>query len=199
LATVDLKMLESKDKTAFRKQAIAYRAALSEAAYAAFSTQIVAYLKEVPEFQTASTIMVYYPDVQRREVDIRPLFHLWHHAGKTLLLPYITSMVQGHMQAVLFNPKEELRPNRWGILEPQHAHSISNQAIDAVLVPGLAADKHGTRLGYGKGFYDRFLKPLSVPVVLATYHATIKDVLPSEIHDYPVNLIISEEGAFRIS
>lgn len=191
--------MESKDKTAFRKQAIAYRAALSEATYAVFSSKIVAYLKDVPEFQRAGTIMVYYPDVQRHEVDLRPLFPHWHQEGKTLLLPYITHMMQGHMQAVLFNPKEELRPNRWGIPEPLHPQPVSNQEIDAVLVPGLAADQKGTRLGYGKGFYDRFLKPLSVPIVLATYHATIKDILPSEIHDCPVNLIISEEGAFRIS
>lgn len=186
------------DKTTFRKQFLRYRASLSPKLYADHSERMVKQLQELAAFEQAQTIMVYYPDLQRREVDLRPLIEKWHQAGKTLVLPYITDMKNGMMYAVRFSADEVLKANRWGVLEPVFPQTFPKDRIEAVLAPGLGVDKDGYRLGYGKGFYDRFLKHLAVPVVLATYQDTIVHFLPREIHDRPINLVISEEGAFRI-
>jgi 5-formyltetrahydrofolate cyclo-ligase len=62
------------------------------------------------------------------------------------------------MTNYIYNPKERLLENKWGIPEPESGEICDNLLIDLVLIPLLAFDKKGHRVGYGKGFYDRFLK-----------------------------------------
>lgn len=76
---------------------------------------------------------------------------------------------------------EQLKTNAWGILEPVYGINTKSEDIDMVLVPMLIADKHGNRVGYGKGFYDKFLatcKPACITVGLCFYEpvASIDDV-----------------------
>lgn len=85
--------------------------------------------------------------------------------------------------------------NRLGILEPPpDAPHVAPDDIDVVLVPGLAFDRRGVRLGYGGGFYDRLLPTLKVPFVGVTASALLLSELPQEEHDVRVQLLATEGG-----
>lgn len=96
----------------------------------------------------------------------------------------------------------ELERHPHGFLEPsKDSPEVELEQLDLLLVPGLAFDHSGTRLGYGKGFYDRLLAGVSpgVPVVGVGPDALIVEALPSAAHDVPMTHLISESGICRVS
>ena len=85
--------------------------------------------------------------------------------------------------------------SRFGVLQPPiGTPQVPRQAVSAVLLPGLAFDVGGRRLGYGGGFYDRLLAGWSVPTIGVTPAALLVAQLPAEPHDLPVGFIASEDG-----
>ena len=89
---------------------------------------------------------------------------------------------------------KELSPNKKGILEPRKVKKIGLNKIDVVIVPGTVFDKRGNRIGYGHGYYDKFLKkvPNAVKIGLAFDLQVVKR-LPNEKHDIPMDVIITEK------
>ena len=92
---------------------------------------------------------------------------------------------------------EELSPGAYGILEPPETELIAPDAAELILVPGAAFDKAGYRLGYGGGYYDRFLADLraasvSVTTVGLAFSRCRTPILPHEAFDLPVDCIIDE-------
>ena len=90
---------------------------------------------------------------------------------------------------------ESLVPfGKFGIPEPMELMKVSYKSIDAVIVPGVAFDKNGYRIGFGFGHYDKFLKktPHAVKIGLA-FEFQIVDSVPKEEHDVPVDFIITEK------
>jgi 5-formyltetrahydrofolate cyclo-ligase len=94
-----------------------------------------------------------------KEVDTRPIFErLWRdHPRVKTVVPRV-DFETGEMMSLGFGPDTELAKNAWQIEEPTHDELVEPGKIDMVLVPGLCFDRLGHRVGYGKGFYDRFLK-----------------------------------------
>ncbi len=87
-----------------------------------------------------------------------------------------------------------------GIAEPD-GERLGAEAIgdvDLVIVPALAIDHHGCRLGRGAGYYDRALAPTSAPIAALLFDGEIVDELPSESHDVPVTMAIAPSGVFRV-
>ncbi len=84
---------------------------------------------------------------------------------------------------------------RFGILEPIEAMKTPWKKIDLVLVPGIVFDKNGHRIGYGFGYYDKFLKkvPKAIKIGLA-FDFQVVDKIPREMHDVPVDLVVTESG-----
>ncbi len=94
----------------------------------------------------------------------------------------------------------ELVPGPYGILEPPRKNPvIPPEEADLILVPGLAFDRQGYRLGYGGGFYDRFLAGLSAPRVALAFSFQILPEIPHEPHDLRVDLIFTEEDLIAVS
>jgi 5-formyltetrahydrofolate cyclo-ligase len=94
------------------------------------------------------------------------------------------------------------RPDRWGLLSPPADHAAWLEdlaAIDLVLVPGLAFDPQGRRLGFGGGYYDRFLGRVHATKVGLTYGCLLLAEVPEELHDVRVDLVVTEAGACRPS
>jgi len=87
-----------------------------------------------------------------------------------------------------------IQSGRFGILEPIELMKISYKNINLVLVPGIAFDKNGHRVGYGFGFYDKFLArvPKAVKIGLC-FDFQVVDEIPHEQHDVPVDLIVTEK------
>jgi 5-formyltetrahydrofolate cyclo-ligase len=84
--------------------------------------------------------------------------------------------------------------NNLGILEPIEEMKIAYKNIDLILVPGIVFDKEGHRIGYGLGYYDKFLRkvPKAIKIGLA-FDFQVVDKLPREMHDVPVDFIVTEE------
>ena len=118
-------------------------------------------------------------------------------AGKEVLAP-VCGDGEGQMAFYPFTDFGGLRPGRWGILEPRacgeglKAPEAGEKAL--CLVPGLAFDRLGNRLGYGKGYYDRFLAGRQIDTVGLCYEGFLFDRLPAESHDKKVGLVATEAG-----
>ena len=127
----------------------------------------------------------------RGEIDLTPLAVLARSLGKKVAYPLC---VGSEMHFHLCSP-EELLPGRFGIPSPPDtAPAAPNTARSLCLVPALAAAQDGSRLGYGGGFYDRFLPGFQGVTVLPIYHTLTCPTLPQEATDVKPQLILTEKG-----
>lgn len=121
--------------------------------------------------------------------------------GKTLVLPKINRQERRLDLYRVEDLSEQLAPGIWGILEPQAQRcEIADPAhIDLVLTPGLAFTARGDRLGYGGGFYDRLLAALNprAPRVAAAFALQLCDSVPTNSHDQPVDIVITEDALYQ--
>ena len=177
-------------KAGLRRAILAARNLLSPDQVEEKSRRIMERLKEIEPLRQARVIMAYSPI--RNEVDLWPYLEDMLGQGKTILLP----RVEGDMlEAVEFKGRDQCRTSSFGITEPL-GPGQPLELIEAVLVPGVAFDGNGHRLGYGKGFYDRFLSELPPSVFrcgVAYEFQIVEAVFPGE-RDIPVHWIVSEQS-----
>jgi 5-formyltetrahydrofolate cyclo-ligase len=116
-------------------------------------------------------------------------------AGGTLLLPRIVRTPQRHLELhAVGDPARDLIAGPWGIREPDPQRCPRMTLADAtcVLVPGVAFDATGARLGYGGGFYDRLLATApTVPRIAAAFDLQLVDAVPVDAHDLRVDRVIT--------
>lgn len=145
------------------------------------------------------TVMVYMPI--RHEVDISPILEYgWHHSCR-VVAPKV-HLEDKSLSLYIIHSFDDLQPGVWGIPEPkEHTTLLMDiSQIDLILLPGIAFDHDGGRLGYGGGFYDRFLQRFQqlsspVPMLLAlAYDLQIVAKVPIEEHDLRVDQVITEHG-----
>ncbi len=146
-------------------------------------------------FSAARTVGLYAP--HGNEVDTGLLSRFAQATGAVVASPRV---VHGTMEFVRFDSECAWQPGMFGILEPsletQLARScqVAPEAFDVIVVPGVAFDPAGNRLGYGKGFYDRFLAqcaPECVFIGLA-YDFQLEDKLPREAHDIALDYVVTD-------
>lgn len=115
-------------------------------------------------------------------------------SGKTLVLPKVTE-VDGKMIHVKVADPKTLQPGIFGIPEPAGSEEVALWDLDLIIVPGLAVDMSGNRIGYGKGYYDRFLSRTerAVTVMLVPERYVLARI-PAEEHDVPVHFIATEKA-----
>lgn len=92
------------------------------------------------------------------------------------------------------NSTNELVKNTLGILEPKENLKIDTRKIDLILVPLLGVDIRGNRLGYGKGYYDKFLQTAEALKIGLAFEEFVLDEIPSEKHDVKLDGFITEKG-----
>ncbi|WP_300433863.1 5-formyltetrahydrofolate cyclo-ligase [Christiangramia sp.] len=122
---------------------------------------------------------------EQKEVDTEFLLHILQGKDKDVIIPK-SNAETGEMTHFLLTDQTVIRKNRWNIPEPQGGIQINSELLDVVFIPLLAFDKNGHRVGYGKGFYDRFLaqcKPNIVKIGLSFFEPVkeIKKVFSSDI------------------
>jgi 5-formyltetrahydrofolate cyclo-ligase len=147
------------------------------------SVQLWAKVAELAEYQLADSVMAFV--AFGSEVDTDPLFARLSVEGKRLLLPRIEST--GIVPADGDSP---LVASKFGVQEPT-GPAVDVGEIDLVIVPGLAFTVDGDRLGYGRGYYDRFLPSLSAPSVGVCFTDQLVDEMPVAAHDVRVDTVIS--------
>ncbi|MCI5123448.1 MAG: 5-formyltetrahydrofolate cyclo-ligase [Candidatus Electrothrix sp. AR5] len=183
-----------------RKERLAERDLLDAALRRKKSEQIRPLLLEQPVIIHAKHLFIYVHF--RSEVETLALIEHCLAAGKKVSVP-VTLREESRLLAVqLTNPAMQLEPGCFGILEPTDEQiaraTIDPTQIDAVLVPGSVFDPGGGRLGYGGGYYDRFLTqdaPQAQRIGLA-YALQMVEQVPMEDHDQYMNMIITEQQAY---
>jgi len=134
-----------------------------------------------------------------QEVDTKFVFERARADGKTLAFPRITG--PGEMVFLKVKDYDQMRPNKWGIPEPEKAAAkMPAEKLDLVVVPGVAFGRNGCRLGFGQGFYDRLLKKLKPGTITVgfAYGFQVLDQLPCSNHDQKVKRVVTEQGFLKI-
>ena len=181
------------DKKALRARLLAERMAIPAEQKTLLDAALVKSIAEHSAFLTADALFSYLP--MRAEPDLTPLLELAKARGIPVYLPHCD---KNGMRFLLYKSQAELTPDRFGILAPApRAQEAAPTARTLCLVPGLAAARDGTRLGYGGGFYDRFLPQFEGNILFALYEKFVFDSLPRGIYDFLIDpqSIITEKGA----
>lgn len=174
------------DKVKLRKQLIQARLDLDSDLYAAKSNFIVSKLKQHPDFINAKTIGIYVSF--RQEVDtiklIKEMFD-----KKIICVPKINDKQMDFYQIDNIN---ELQRNNLGILEPKNNRLVDKNMIDLLIVPMVGYDQFGNRLGYGGGYYDRYLGDYQGKTIGLAFSFQEVSNIPVEPFDLPIKIIINE-------
>ncbi|MGD9608889.1 MAG: 5-formyltetrahydrofolate cyclo-ligase [Desulfovibrionaceae bacterium] len=183
------------DKAALRATMLTRRQALSAEAVAAASAAVTARVLALPQWGSAREILAYLP--VRGEVDTRELVTRAIREGRRLLAPRCRENAPGLVDLGCLTCLEDAFPGRFGIPEPAADRCQPPEAFapDLILVPGVAFDPAGTRLGFGGGYYDRLLAlPMAAgATVVGLCHAfQFVDHLPAAAWDKPMHIVITE-------
>jgi len=180
-------------KLAVRRQVLAARDALSADHRAAAAQAIADRLAALPWFARARTVLLTL--AFRSEWDTLPLVRAALAAAKVVAVPRVNAETRMLDLYALTDPAHDVAAGFHGIPEPHpHCAAVAPAAVDWVLVPGVAFDAAGRRLGYGGGYYDRLL-PLLAPGaarVVGAFDLQIVDRVPAAPHDLTVDAIVTE-------
>jgi len=180
-------------KARVRREVNARFAALAPGELAERSAQIRSRLALLEEFRSAGSVLLYASMAD--EVDTAPLIDGLLAAGKPVFLP-VCRPGRAEFDAVSIRSRaDDLVPGRYGILEPRIGLIPSDTGdVEFALVPGLAFDRSGGRLGRGGGYYDRFLTRLHLSALRAALALDFQvyPAVPTADHDQRVDLIITE-------
>ncbi len=179
-------------KEQLRQKSKRIRASLSEDTQIQASLAICQHIANWDIFQEANVILTYMP--MQNEVDLTPL--LARHSYKKWVIPRV--LPDNKMAFHLYDPAK-LVLHSYGMWEPApDCQVIPPEEVDLALVPGLAFDSQGWRLGFGGGFYDRFLcEYKGVPMGIA-YQSLFFDYVPYAAHDIPMRFVVTEDGVHKV-
>ena len=175
-----LRQLRAQKEEDRRRKSEAVRRKLSRLAVFRSAKAVLCYVSLPYEVETGSLIM-------------QMLEH-----GKRVVVPRV------HQERLILSElrsfEEDLAPVSFGVREPKLAATrpVRPDALDLVLVPGLAFDRRGHRLGHGRGYFDRLLErlPKTIPTVGLCFRFQLFDCLPTDPHDQPVQRVLTAYGLF---
>ena len=153
-------------------------------------------IEALKEYKDADVILLYFPT--RSEPDISPLADIARRDGKKIAFP-ISVTKDCTLDFRFISSPDELEIGAYGIREPRadaERATLSDRTL--CIVPALAVDTDGYRLGYGKGYYDRFLSTFEGNAVVAIHSSLVCERLPRNDTDIPIKTIITETGAIRL-
>jgi len=152
-----------------------------------------AFLEGVP-LHAGQVVALYWPI--RDEIDCKPLLTRLVDSGQPIALPVVLGEDMP-LELRLWEEGQPLYPSGFGTLAP--AETAPAVSPDIVVIPLLGFDKTGTRLGYGKGYYDRTLAAMAAKPLLVGYAFSGQelDFIPRQAHDLPLDLLVTESGLRR--
>ncbi len=144
------------------------------------------------------TVHIYLPIRSKNEIDTWPIIQgLWT-KNIRVVIPVMNPQ-KNTLNSVLLTKDTHLAENEWKVPEPLHAAEVDEKEINAVVVPLLAFDKNGFRVGYGKGYYDKFLSSLSQkPIKVGlSYFPPVSNFIDKDSWDIPLDYCITSEQVFK--
>ncbi len=183
------------EKNDLRRHLIAKRDQLTKDEVKTKSLRVADRLLALEAYQHAERIFTFLSFGS--ELDTRPIVEAALAEGKTLIVPRVNRKTK-RLDLYEITSYDGLVPGGYGILEPTEEHvRVSENDVDLILVPGVAFDESGGRLGYGAGFYDRILSKTRSALVALCFELQIVPEVPREPHDIPVPLILTEKRVIR--
>lgn len=153
-------------------------------------------LLSLASFRFAETVLLYYPI--KGEINVLPIVEAAIKAGKKVAFPLCDSE-SSTMTYHIVSSLNELKEGSYGIPEPScelPVYAPSKDKNDLIIIPAVCFDRHGYRVGYGKGYYDRYLNSFGGTAVGVTFHKLLLPSVPRGRFDKHVSLIVTEKGAY---
>lgn len=177
------------DKISLRARILDTRKLLNSAEVKVFGLQVQYRFIETKVFSAARGLALYSPILN--EVATDDVHRVAIAAGKRVYYPRINKK---YLDFVQVNALEDLVPGRFCVLEPVVPETITAPEIDVIVVPGVAFDRRGHRLGFGGGYYDRFLSTGAAELVKVglCYDFQLCDMLPEEQHDQRLDYLVTD-------
>jgi 5-formyltetrahydrofolate cyclo-ligase len=158
------------------------------------SAAVTERLFRLPEMQVARTVALV--SSFSSEIDTAGMIERAHAEDRRVLLPYLD---EGVMEVAEHRPGDALVPSSYGPAEPARRRPVDPAEVDVVIVPGLAFDRRGRRLGYGAGFYDRWLRrvrPDAARVAIG-FSFQVVDRVPAGGSDERVHVVVTDREVIR--
>ena len=192
--------LQNSEKSKIRYDYLKIRDRLEPTLRFAYSNIILSKIKKLKEYQNSGTVMFYLS--YGSEVITDAMINEVLSDDKEVAVPVIQNPGDGIMTAVKINKLEDCFDKVYGIRQPEFNEDevVLKQDIDLIFVPGIVFDTTGYRVGYGKGYYDRWLEgtDISKRIGLA-FEVQLVDKIPNGKYDLPVGKIITEKRIIDVS
>ncbi|MFP8488240.1 5-formyltetrahydrofolate cyclo-ligase [Gracilimonas sp. Q87] len=179
-------------KTVFRKTVLKQREQFDTKTWRNKSDLIIKKVQNLEQFITAKYIHLYVSMNERNEVETESLIDEVLESGKHLVVP-VTNFRNGTLTHSILSDKSELKQNKWGVKEPKTIKQFDISKLDLIIIPMAAADRSGNRLGYGKGFYDRFLNNSNAFKTGLVFSDFLFEEIPTEAFDEKLDAIITDK------
>jgi 5-formyltetrahydrofolate cyclo-ligase len=177
-------------KRILRKQVQAELERMAPEPRAAASARARATHTAQPLWQRAHSVLFFAP--LREELDVWPLLAEALSAGKQVALPRFVVETRSYVACQIENPETEVKVGHFGIREPVvQCIRLASNRVDLILVPGVAFDLHGHRLGRGKGYYDQLLSGFRGITCGVGFDEQIVETVPVEEHDFRLNYVLT--------
>lgn len=186
-----------KDKKTIRQEAMARRKALTPLQQDEMSLAIANQLLRCEIWQ-GTYYHLFMTITQKGEVNTHPILDILHGRDKKIVISK-ANFEDGSLSHFFLEDDTRLILSKYGIPEPENGQEVSPELLDVVFVPLLAYDKKGMRLGYGKGFYDRFLAQCSenCKKIGLSFFEPEPDSIPSDSWDLPLDLVVTPSAVHR--
>lgn len=180
------------NKARIREALLVKRRGISIIENAELSARVSERLLRLNEVKSAKRLLCYAS--VRNEVETVGLIRQLMKNGAQVYLPRIRS--GRGMDAVRVTSFEALNRNRFGIPEPTGDEIIDPAALDVALVPGVGFDHSGRRLGYGAGYFDKYLAKCACPLIGLAFEMQRVEILPEEEHDVRMHIVVTENAVY---
>lgn len=151
-------------------------------------------------YETVHTLFTFWPIENTAEPNTHLFTGYLRHMVPDLHIAYpVTNTLTHEMNAISIHEETIYRTNAWGITEPKEGSVIPPEQVDLVLVPMLVCDKNGFRVGYGKGFYDRYLSKCRKDIVKIgfSYFDPVEKITDTDQFDVPLSLCITPQHIYE--
>ncbi|HEY5653021.1 MAG TPA: 5-formyltetrahydrofolate cyclo-ligase [Pontiella sp.] len=185
-----------KTKAEIRKQMLQHRKKLSVQWLKEASTGVIDNLQQLEAFKDASMVALYI--AVGGEVDLQNLFITCWNLDKRTCIPHYNDQTKCYEMAEITR-ESLLEPGHLSIPEPVSIKRVPPENIDLILVPGLAFDASGNRLGRGGGYYDRILSGFPNYCTAIAFDFQLIPQIPVDAHDEPVDAIVTESKIIKVS
>ena len=185
-------------KERLRKRVLAARMGLDRDLVKVSGQAILEQVLGLEAYRRAKLVHTYVSS-KENEVDTRTLIGACLAHGRRVAVPVVMPGTKTLAHA-LIDGLDQLVVGPWGLAQPDPATATwlpAEARIDLVVVPGLAFDRRGHRIGWGGGYYDRFLAQVQAVKIGLCYDALVLDRIPGEPHDVPVDLVVAETAIYQ--